>query len=343
MAVTKSFGQLRLWQLLKNALEDHLWLGPVMILIAGGVAALVVLGWTRTNRIESIAIALLVGGAALTSGAVLGFLFGIPRAVQETRSGDSDGGLLDRMYQANTNLEQISDWLTKIIVGVTLVEIAKVPGKFMNLSAYVALAFGDPPVPASLAAVVLTYFAITGFWGAYLWTRVFLAPEFTWAEIASRESPAFYEGLVEALLYQPPPDGFEQAIRKGEEYVRRIGQDNWRVWRSLACAYGQKYGYLQDLEKEKKPGSRDTTETEKMKEMYTQALVAVTRIEDLNPAEMHGIRNLWLGTTPGEDDLNVFNVPGKYPEFQKLFGKRDKDAPSSELRAAASGPEGEPI
>lgn len=310
--MTKSFEQVRLWQLLKNAVEEHIWLGPAIFLIVGGGAALVVLGWTRTNRIESIAVALLVGGAALTSGAILGFLFGIPRAIQQVKSGESDGGQLDRMYQANTNLEQISDWLTKIIVGVTLIEIAKIPGKFMNLSDYVASAFGTPPVPSSLAAVALTYFAVTGFWGAYLWTRVFLAPEFTWAEIATRQSPAFYEGLVEALLYQPEPQGFEQAINRGEEYIRRIGQDNWRVWRSVACAYGQKYGHLNE---QQKPNSADTQEMQKTQD---QALDAVKRVLRLNIAEKPGMRDLWEGKTPGEDDLNVFKVKNDQ-EFKKLL------------------------
>jgi hypothetical protein len=42
-------------------------------------------------------------------------------------------------YTVNTNLEQISDWLTKIIVGVSLVEFDTIRNRFYELAEY----FGD--------------------------------------------------------------------------------------------------------------------------------------------------------------------------------------------------------
>src|SRR5262245_8259356 len=50
--------------------------------------------------------ALLAGAAALV-GALLGFLFGIPRTLQADPSHPEEG-----RSTVNTNLEQISDWLT---------------------------------------------------------------------------------------------------------------------------------------------------------------------------------------------------------------------------------------
>src|SRR4051812_34381069 len=54
---------------------------------------------------------LLLAGASLASGVGIGFLFGIPKSRQ--RIPDQSGRPL---YDPNTNLEDISDWLTKIIV-----------------------------------------------------------------------------------------------------------------------------------------------------------------------------------------------------------------------------------
>lgn len=66
----------------------------------------------------------LIASASFLAGGLVGFLFGIPRAVQGSTAPSGA-----TQYQANTNLEQVSDWLTKIIVGVGLVQIGRViPG-----------------------------------------------------------------------------------------------------------------------------------------------------------------------------------------------------------------------
>src|SRR5215207_3296326 len=89
------------------------------------LAALVAVAlYALTERIfssaflEIFAVGSIAFGAAFGVGALVGFLFGIPRRFQREGSDPALGGLV-----VNTNLEQISDWLTKIIVGVGLVEI----------------------------------------------------------------------------------------------------------------------------------------------------------------------------------------------------------------------------
>src|SRR5262245_24939954 len=63
--------------------------------------------------------------ACLVSGAFIGFLFGIPRVLEEARKTEEnqrnkrqENKSAAYRVQVNTNLEQVSDWLTKIIVGV---------------------------------------------------------------------------------------------------------------------------------------------------------------------------------------------------------------------------------
>lgn len=81
--------------------------------------------------------AFVMGGASALVGGILGFLFAVPRSRQaqaaapvapRVATGDENGPPHRRLsdYAANTNLEQISDWLTKILVGAGLVELGEV-------------------------------------------------------------------------------------------------------------------------------------------------------------------------------------------------------------------------
>jgi hypothetical protein len=77
----------------------------------------------------------------------------------------------------NTNLEQISDWLTKIIVGVSLVNSDRVGQAMLGVGNEMAASFGGPG-SRSLALATLTYFGVIGLLGGYLLTRLFLQRAF---------------------------------------------------------------------------------------------------------------------------------------------------------------------
>ena len=84
--------------------------------------------------------------AYFTVGATIGFLFGIPRVLQQdvTPARSSDAGAAPSVTSAtynlrvNTNLEQISDWLTKIFVGLGLVELQRVPDHLNRAATFIA-------------------------------------------------------------------------------------------------------------------------------------------------------------------------------------------------------------
>jgi hypothetical protein len=109
---------------------------------------------------------LLIAGACFGAGALVGFLFGIPRLL-ENKNGEAQGGLAQ-----NDNLVQISDWLTKIIVGVGLTQITQIWPGLEFLGKTFAITFGDGPVGKNLAIGTILYFVITGFLSGYLWTRI---------------------------------------------------------------------------------------------------------------------------------------------------------------------------
>ena len=120
--------------------------------------------------------ALLIGFACFCIGAFVGFLFGIPRIVASSNSSLDETS--KNLIFHNDNLVQISDWLTKIIVGVGLTQIANLPDKLNALGQYLGPSFttnlDNLPVNDSSKAIAIStvlYFLILGFIACYLWTR----------------------------------------------------------------------------------------------------------------------------------------------------------------------------
>lgn len=112
--------------------------------------------------------------AAMLSGATLGFLFGIPRSLAVAAPAAVDGqpaAAPGGGFAHNTNLEQISDWLTKIVVGIGLVEAQRIASEFQALSRQVAIGWGLGADGAPSAGFVLLASLLFGFIGFYIWTR----------------------------------------------------------------------------------------------------------------------------------------------------------------------------
>lgn len=73
-------------------------------------------GWAE--GLTTMGVGLYLCGASTLVGGMIGFLFGVPR--KNLAAEANNNRLAGRSYTPNTNLEHISDWLTKIIVGVGL-------------------------------------------------------------------------------------------------------------------------------------------------------------------------------------------------------------------------------
>jgi predicted acyltransferase len=143
-----------------------------------GVIMLGIYAW-RSQGWLTFATCVLVAAAALAAGLLLGFLFGIPKTDQPNPAGGQTQTTPKKLtLKANTNLVEISDWLTKMIVGVGLSQLSTLPGKLKSLAGYFATAFGPPAAPGSLVLAILGYFGIFGFLLGYLWARIYLTKEF---------------------------------------------------------------------------------------------------------------------------------------------------------------------
>lgn len=110
---------------------------------------------------------LLSAGAPFAVGSLLGFLFGMPRTLTAAESAASG-----RRLRVNTNIEEISDWLTKILVGLGLTELRQAPGALARMGATVAPVFGGDGRGEAIAQSVLVFFLVAGFLVAYLAMRL---------------------------------------------------------------------------------------------------------------------------------------------------------------------------
>ena len=159
--------------------HDTDWIVTLLGAIGVGLIVVAALGLTngQFGRGAAFLGGLLLAGGSGLSGGFFGFLFGIPRSKQVQTPVTSESGTAGREYLENTNLEQISDWLTKIIVGLTLVQFQQIQafvGKVGEKFGPILITSSDNSGPQAVAIAMLLYFFITGFLFSYLWTRIYM-------------------------------------------------------------------------------------------------------------------------------------------------------------------------
>lgn len=173
------------------------------------------LGWAAEAR-GSFGVVLLWAAACLASGSLLGFLFGIPRAgLAAGKEGGGDCGEASR-NRPNTNLEEVSDWLTKILVGLTLVNLAEVRTHLQGLAESAAAGLRSPPgdFERSAALALIVFFSSMGFLAGYLYTRLVLQKLITDAD-KDAFGTAVDEELAGTQAGAPAQDG--QPVRPSDQ------------------------------------------------------------------------------------------------------------------------------
>lgn len=121
-----------------------------------------------------LGVALTTAFATYAVGLALGLFFGLPSLVAKVADGSSSS-------PDSTSLEQIADWLVKIVVGVTLTRFDHFSGMLENAAAQVSAAMAcrpsGAPCPAPVAGTIMACFSIMGFLTAYLWMRRYFIGE----------------------------------------------------------------------------------------------------------------------------------------------------------------------
>lgn len=157
-----------------------LWVPACVPIPLAGAVGIICYAWAM-HSLSIFSVSVLVATAAWIAAGLIGFIFGVPRALATDKPDSSLVGT-HVFYRSNSNLEQISDWLTKIIVGVNLVELRTLVNATSNLVDFLAPALGGEPYGPSYALGVVITFAISGFVVLYMFTRVYLAVLFAGIE-----------------------------------------------------------------------------------------------------------------------------------------------------------------
>lgn len=141
-----------------------------------------------------------LSGAAAAVGAGLGFLFGLPR-LRDTPVGGESAIAIDPStnapkgahYLTNSNLIKVSDWLTTIIIGLGLVNLAKVGPALGDLSNTLKKCLGGACYAGIVGVSVMTITLVTSIILCYLWTSLRVRE-------LLEESENFLEGGTPSLI-----------------------------------------------------------------------------------------------------------------------------------------------
>jgi hypothetical protein len=147
--------------------------GLCLIVVIVGLLIVLVASLQRPTTAAAIStgsVALLSALMCFAGGAILGLLFGVPRYTKTDGSNSS--------VAPNNNLEQVSDWLTKMIVGITLVQFGVIVQKTKVLARQINDAMlgcaSACPDNYALGLAIVGFFAASGFLMMYLWSRIYL-------------------------------------------------------------------------------------------------------------------------------------------------------------------------
>ncbi|MFD3700220.1 tetratricopeptide repeat protein [Streptomyces sp. NPDC058646] len=189
--------------------EIGLWSTTAVAIYAISVVAyLIQFSWSKAWSVLGVTV--IIGASAFALGLLLGFLFGLPRTLDglpplpdgETLS-TLQGGLGARekpwpIYRSNTNLEQISDWLTKILVGVSLIQLVNVPTAMQSLGKTLKPALGNVASSETFAIGLVVFNSVAGFLIGYLVTRLRMAHALSSAEAAIRQEELAVQDAIRA-------------------------------------------------------------------------------------------------------------------------------------------------
>jgi hypothetical protein len=269
--------------------SDSPWQIALIFVMVTGFTAIALYAWRQPSgfRLMVFACTTLLALASSVLGGFAGFIFGIPKTVTTTPNDTSaPAAKPSSAYKGNTNLEEISDWLTKILVGASLVELGKIGGMFTTLTDNLNKTGGLGKYGTVVSGTVITLYAVAGFMLAYLYARLYLGRELRDAD--GDESPDTVLGRMNAALYEP--DGYTKVIEMGNELLK-IGQpSSAQFWCYMAAAYGQKF------------------KVTKADEDKANALDAVKKAIAMDPSTKLKLRTWWK-PVPGskDDDLSAFS------------------------------------
>lgn len=179
----------------------------LLVLLVALMAASVAIsehGFSWKLFYRSLSVGLASVFAASSLGAAFGFIFGIPRVLQR-RPGSIEKGQQfaitektgSQLFFTNTSLEEISDWLTKIIVGIGLVQFTTILEAIHSASLFAAAFVYDeiptlePPTGSNSIRWLVANHPISSFLFALIITSLLSTCLFIYVEMRTRVTRIF--------------------------------------------------------------------------------------------------------------------------------------------------------
>lgn len=250
-----------------------------------------------------------VGAASMAVGGIVGFLFGVPRTPAADSLRDSNGNsspYSDAHYRPNSSLEQVCDWLTKILLGAGLTQL----GNIAPLAMYLETSL---KISSAIAISVVIFSSAVGFLGGYLITIRYLAQLI--ATSHRRLNEEVFDEIIEDglydMLYCDAPQGFLSAIDMAEAYLdQKPNSDPAHFY--LSVAYAQAYRYeTEKPKKEQSPSSLRQFESS----AYDHAKSAI----ELDPKNKAILRSLWKPDDSNNDEDNDLECFKDNDKFKQLL------------------------
>ncbi len=184
---------------LRTGGERDRLLRTVAVLVIIAITIPVLYGFAQPKTafpqlLQDVAVALAVALASAAVGGLIGLLFGIPRAILSLESASPATGAAGTTgaattppvtpapettplapsvkYAENTNLVQVSDWLTKVLLGAGLTQLGRAPGALSSLGRSLAAGFGTGSSAQAFAEATVVLNVVAGFLYGYLLIRL---------------------------------------------------------------------------------------------------------------------------------------------------------------------------
>jgi hypothetical protein len=220
------------------------------------------------------AVLILLAAAAL--GGALGFLFGVPRISQQSRGGtvpeDKARGqtsqpqqvpaksVEETYFRVSPSLNDIADWLTKIIVGVGLVQAREIGAAFMAMVTFLLHSAGLDRFPAAGIVVpgCLIMGLIGGFIAGYLMTVLMIGEELA---------------IAAYRLQDPRVQELEEEVKKKDEKLSEI-QEQARIAES-ALQFRSLIDRLCDLQNDNLLFLQNNPSEEELKKRFKQFMPGI--------------------------------------------------------------------
>ncbi len=178
----------------KERYQKYLWTSiNLAIGVIVGVVLVIIFSRSQNSNASS---PLLWSFAYYVMGGLLGFIFSVPKIISDTPAATDATPLEKRAFlkkvEENTNLTQISDWLTKILIGAGLVQLKEAPGFILKVARVMAQGMRQIPAKADtvdsftiICAGIILFFLTWGFISGYIVMKLVLTEQF--ADIDSKE------------------------------------------------------------------------------------------------------------------------------------------------------------